>query len=193
MLFDPFEKQFDLPAKFVQPGNRPWRQAEVVGQKQKSLVQLGIDVVYSPQKFGIIHRTFGAGQSNSLIAAQPAILVYRTGFPACKSQIVFGPNHEERLLLMNVVQPPKIDESFVHDIEGPGLEQHMIEKMHIVLLTACNADKHRNIASQIELRMHFDGTFVAAMLSPREQRQAQIDDGGIQRIDCSLFRFMASG
>jgi len=87
---------------------------------------------------------------------------------------------------MNVVETLEIDVSFVHDIEGPGLENHMVEKMYIVLLAACNADKRGNIASQVELSMHLDGAFVAAMLSPRKQRKAQIDDRGIQRVDRSF-------
>ena len=67
---------------------------------------------------------------------------------------------------MNMIQKLKIGVSFVHDIESPGLEHHVIEKMHIVRLAACNADKRRNIASQIQLCMHLDGAFVLSMLSP---------------------------
>ena len=78
---------------------------------------------------------------------------------------------------MNVVQTLEIDVAFVHNIEGPGLEYHMVEKVHIVRLTACNADKRRNVASQVELRMDFDRTFVLAMLCPRKQCQGQIDHG----------------
>ena len=46
---------------------------------------------------------------------------------------------------MNMVQAMKIDVSFVHDTEGASLENHVVEKMDIVHLTACNTDKRRNI------------------------------------------------
>ena len=87
---------------------------------------------------------------------------------------------------MNMIQAMKIDVAFVHDIEGPGLENHVVEKMDIVHLTACNADKRRDIGPQVQLGMHLDGTFVPAMLCPGKQRQAQIDDGGIQSVDRSF-------
>ncbi len=84
---------------------------------------------------------------------------------------------------MNIVQAMKIEVAFIHDIEGAGLEDHVIEKMDIVHLTACNADKRRDIGPQVQLGMHLDGAFVSAMLCPRKQRQAQIDDCGIQSVD----------
>ena len=87
---------------------------------------------------------------------------------------------------MKLVQATKIDVAFVHDIEGAGLETHMVEKMDIVHLTACNADKRRNIGSQVQLGMHLDSVFVSAMLRPGKQRQAQIDDGGIQGVNRSF-------
>jgi len=77
----------------------------------------------------------------------------------------------------------KIEVAFVHDIEGAGLEDHVIEKMDIVHLTACNADKRRDIGPQVQLGMHLDGAFVTAMLCPGKERQAQIDDSGIQSVD----------
>jgi hypothetical protein len=83
---------------------------------------------------------------------------------------------------MNMVQAMKIDVTFVHDIEGTRLENHVVEKMDIVHLTACNADKRRDIGPQVQLGMHFDCAFVSAMLCPGKQRQAQIDDCGIQSI-----------
>ena len=78
---------------------------------------------------------------------------------------------------MKPVEPTKIDVALVHDVEGSGLENHMVEQVNIVCLTACNTDKRWNIASQVQLRMDFDGTFVLAMLSPWKQGQGQVDDG----------------
>ena len=87
---------------------------------------------------------------------------------------------------MKPVEPTKIDVAFVHDVEAAGLENHVVEEMDIVHLTACNADKRRNIGSQVQLGMHLDGAFVTTMLGPGKQRQTQIDDGGIQGVNCTL-------
>ena len=40
MLFDPFEKQFDLPATLVKVGNRQCGKKKVVGQKTKLFCSL---------------------------------------------------------------------------------------------------------------------------------------------------------
>jgi hypothetical protein len=48
VLFDPFEKQFDVPAKLVQPGNGPRRQNEVIGQKEETFMKFEIDRMDSP-------------------------------------------------------------------------------------------------------------------------------------------------
>ena len=84
---------------------------------------------------------------------------------------------------MKPVESTKIDVALVHDVEATGLETHVVEKMDIVHLAACNADKRRDIGPQVQLGMHLDSAFVAAMLCPGKQRQAQIDNGGIQGVD----------
>jgi hypothetical protein len=56
------------------------------------------------------------------------------------------------------------------------------------MFTSCtfsvrNADKRGDIAVQIQQSVHLDGGFALAKLGPREQRQAQIDGRGIQRVE----------
>jgi len=46
-----------------------------------------------------------------------------------------------------------------------------------------NADERGDIAVQIQPGVHLDSGFALAKLGPREQRQAQIDGRGIQRIE----------
>jgi hypothetical protein len=55
------------------------------------------------------------------------------------------------------------------------------------MLTSCHfaigdADKRGDVAMQIQQRMHLDGGLALAELGPREQRQAQVDGGGVQGI-----------
>ena len=67
---------------------------------------------------------------------------------------------------MKMKQTTKIGVAFVHDIEGVGLENDIVEKVDIMHLTARNADKRGNIGSQVQLGMHLDGAFASAMLRP---------------------------
>ena len=45
-----------------------------------------------------------------------------------------------------------------------------------------NADKRGDVAVQVQQRVHLDGGLVLAELGPREQRQAQVDGGRVQRV-----------
>ena len=47
---------------------------------------------------------------------------------------------------------------------------------------AGDADKRGNVAVQIQHGVHLDGGLALAKLRPRKQRQAQVDGGGVQRI-----------
>ena len=159
---------------------------EIVGQKEKPFVQFGIDVMNTPQLLWIKGRTFRPGQTDSLIAAQATSFVHRTRSDPGKDQIVFGSDDEIGTMLMKPIEPKEIDVTFVHDIEGPGLEKHVVQKMDIVHLTARNAYKRWDTGSQVQLGMNLDGTLVTTVLSPGKQRQTQIDDGGIQGVNRSL-------
>jgi len=53
MLLDPFEKQFDLPAKSVEVSYRKSWRREVVGQKNQEQVASGIEELYAPYRIGV--------------------------------------------------------------------------------------------------------------------------------------------
>ncbi len=42
-----------------------------------------------------------------------------------------------------------------------------------------NANKRGDIPSQVQQRVHLHGSFAAAKLGPREQREAQVDGGRV--------------
>ncbi len=54
VLFDPFEKQFHLPARFVQLSNRPGIELEIVGKKDEGVLFVGIDECDASHRFGIL-------------------------------------------------------------------------------------------------------------------------------------------
>lgn len=49
VLLDPFEEQLDLPATFVERGNRQGGQRRVVGQKDQRLARFGVFESDAPQ------------------------------------------------------------------------------------------------------------------------------------------------
>lgn len=49
-----------------------------------------------------------------------------------------------------------------------------------------NADKRWDITAQVQQRMQFDGGLVLAEPGPREQRKAEVDRGGVQRVQARV-------
>ncbi len=64
----------------------------------------------------------------------------------------------------------------------PGLRQDPIKDVDIVHFPIGNADKRGDIAVQVQQRVYLHGGFVPPELCPGEQRKAEIDCGGIQRV-----------
>ena len=74
----------------------------------------------------------------------------------------------------------------VHDIAGPRLQHEIIQHADIADVRRRNANKAGNTAAQVQQGMDLHGCFRALEGSPREQRQAQIDGGGVQGVGCLL-------
>ena len=85
-------------------------------------------------------------------------------------------------LSVNTIQPLEIDVAAIHDIERAGLGHDLIKDVHVVHFAVGDADKRWDIAVQVQQRVHLDGGLGREM-RPREQRQAQVDGGGVQRIE----------
>ena len=183
VLFDPFEEELDLPAGFVELADGQRGQIELIGQEDQALVDLGIEVANASQRVWVIFGSQWTGQQDRLIALESCGLVDRTGVEAAGPQVAFGPDDEERLRLMQVMQALEVQVSPVHDVEGSWLGDQEIADLHIVDFSVGNLDKSGNRASQIEEGVQLDGPLLFAESSPGKKGQAQIDRGGIERIN----------
>src|SRR4051812_30286799 len=70
----------------------------------------------------------------------------------------------------------------VHHIEGTGLDRQGVEDFDVVGLAVGNPHETRDIPAEVEERVQLDGTLAATESRPREERQAEVDGGGIQRV-----------
>ena len=100
----------------------------------------------------------------------------------CIVEIDLCAYHEVRHVLCKSIEPRKVGEGLVHDVEGPGIDGQFVEDTDLSHRTACNAYKAGNGASEVHQRVNVDGALVPAELCPWEQRQAQVDSGGVERI-----------
>ena len=70
---------------------------------------------------------------------------------------------------MHAVESSEIEIGAVHQVNGAGFPDQLIEDVDFVDLSARDDDHGRNTAAQIEQRVKLDGRFVSSELSPREK------------------------
>lgn len=84
---------------------------------------------------------------------------------------------------MQRVEPGEVDIASIHHVKAASLERNLIEDIDIVQFAVGNMDKGRNVAPQIEQGVKLHGSLLFAKARPWKERQAQIDGGGIERIN----------
>ena len=89
---------------------------------------------------------------------------------------------------MKSVEATKVDISAIENVERSYLVVELIENVDVVNFASRDNDYGGKVASQVEQRVQFDSGLVTAKLGPREEREAQIDGGGVQCISL-LFQF----
>jgi len=175
-----------LPAAFVESGNRQRRQRRVVGQEYQRLARLGVFEADAPQVLGILLGRVVAVEHHALVAddARGAIDGFRVHTPCVHAHL--GAGDEERAGLMHRVQTLEVDVATIHHVEGPSFHGQDVEHVHVVQLAVADVDERGNGAAQVQQRMQFDGGLGRTKWRPVEQAQAQIDGGGVQRIDARI-------
>ncbi len=109
-----------------------------------------------------------------------------------KRKIPFRVGHEEAQGLVQPVQPSEVQVAAIQDVEGPGLDDELIEDVHVVHPARRDEQHAGDIAPQVQQRVQLHGRLARAELGPGEQGQAQVDDRGVQRIRC-LVQFDTEG
>ncbi len=76
----------------------------------------------------------------------------------------------------------EVGEAAIHDVEAADLGSHDIEHVDFVHFAVADVNEGWVIAAQVEQRIHLDGSFGLPEACPGKDAQAQINDGGIQRV-----------
>ena len=90
------------------------------------------------------------------------------------------------------VKTTKVEISPIEDVKRSCFEAELIEDVDVVNFASRDNDYSGKVASQVEQRVQFDSGLVTAKLGPREEREAEIDGGGVQCISI-LFQFDSKG
>ena len=190
MLLDPSKKQLDLPTTSVNVRNCQCGQVEVVAQEHQPSARLGIAVDHATQGIGVEFRCLGTAEDDRLIAARSGRLVHAPGRSSAEVEVALGTGHEECQAQLQAMKSTEIEIRSVHHIEGTGFDRQDVEDGDVVGLAVGYPHETRDISTQVDERVKFDSGLVASELSPGEQRQAEIDGRGIQRV-CGMLQLNA--
>ncbi len=184
VLLDPFEEQLDLPPALVQLCDGRGGRHEVVGQEDQAFVCFRVVELDTSDLFRVLLSGIEAGEEAGLVADQTTGTIDIMGVHSPELGIGLGSDDEEGLREMYGVEPGVIEIASVHDnIERSGFRNELIENIDVMDLAVGDKGKCRNTSSQVEQGVEFDCRFRLAEVCPGEQGQAQVDSGGIKRID----------
>ena len=183
VLFDPLEKQLDLPAATIEIGDGQCWQSKIVGKEHQVLAGCGI-FESDPTQGGVeVLLGVKAREHDGLIADQSGAAIDGMGIAALGFEIGFGTGDKEAFRLVQLIEPIEVDVTSVHDVESAGLGQQEIEDVDVVQFAVADVKERRDVAPQIQQRVQLDGCLGRAKRSPRKDRQTQVDGAGVQSVN----------
>ena len=184
MLFDPFEKEFNLPPLAVQfcNGERVF-DCKVVGQEAVYLCRFKVFIHNEPHRVGILSGRAISGESDCLVGKDSRAFFDRPGLKGIMGHVVFGPGDKISALLTEVLMKLlKRHITLVHQVESASLYRDFVHHFGIVDLAGREQDKGWDGASKIHQCMHLEGAFAVMELCPWAQLQTQFDGAAVERI-----------
>ena len=185
VLLDPLEKQLDLPALSVDLGNGAGGGFEVVGDK---------DQVFSGRRISIADAAQDQAQGASLPAVQNDGLVrgnvvlpgHILAFPDGVAGAPLQPGNEAYVLLRQRLPPTIVSEPSIKNDDTSSRKLEGTSPLHFLPSSFADMDEGRQVSAVIQADVELDGTLLSLVSRPREQRQGQVDQGSVERIEFGL-------
>ena len=185
-LLGPFEEEFDLPAATIELGNGQRWHGEVVGQKDQGFAGFGIAIADAAERAGIIVLGIQAGHHHGLVETQAGGFIHGTGVTAGATKVLFGAGDEESTALMKPMPPGEVEIAAIQDVKRTGFPDELVEEVDIMNTACGDNDDGGKVALEGQQGVEFDGGLVPAESSPRKEREAEVNRGGVQRIGGGL-------
>ena len=122
-------------------------------------------------------------EDDNLIALDARGFVDGLGVEAFSAEVGFCPGDKERRCPVDLVEAGKIEIAAIHDVDGPHLDDQLVENIDIVDFSRSDDHHGRNVPMQIQKGMEFYCPLAFPELGPREKGQTEVDGGRIQDIN----------
>ena len=131
-------------------------------------------------------------EDDNLIALDTGGFIDGLGVEPYSAEVYFCPSHKKCRCPVDLVEAGKIEIAAIHDVDGPQLDEQLVEDIDIVNFPRSDDHHRRDVPVQIQKGMEFYCPFAFPELGPREKGQTEVDGGRIQGID-RLIQFDAEG
>ncbi len=132
---------------------------KIVGEKDEPLASLGVLEPDPSQRRGETFLRIEAGERDGLVADEASASVDRMRVPALGLEVGLGADDKEAAGGVKAAEPIEVDVSAIHDVDGTGLGQQLIENIDVMQLAVADEDEGRDIAAQIQERVQLDRRF----------------------------------
>lgn len=183
--FKPFEKEFYSPAFFVKLRDGERGQVKVVGQKHQKFSDFRIAVNDAAKPRLVVLLGPCNGEPDDLVG-DDTFALWRAGMATVELKVRFGAGDKVSAGLVNAPEALKIDVAPVEQIKAAGLKEDRVEPIDVMDFPVGNVHQDRQWSTQIKLGVNLDRRLVRAEAGPREDRQAQIDRGRVDRVNRGL-------
>ena len=187
VLFNPFEKEFDLPPVLVKECDVLGRKIEVVRIVRERSLKVGRIVNNTSDGNGIVLLVPISSKADGLIP-QDIIFSVKQVF-SCFDNIVrmeLLTYDEEGTRLFNGKEPGKVKVASIKHITGKRLIGEPVHRVDVVDFCISNSVEYGNLCDNIDLGVNPDARFGASELCPAEHRHTEVDGCGIDGIESSV-------
>lgn len=187
VLFNPFGKQFHLPAITIKQGDVLSREVEIVGIIDERPSEVG-SVIDNPSEVGRVVSFVPVGrEADCLVEHDIAFRI--DGFVTIDNleyRMSFFPDDEESPECVNSEEPCKVKVSALKDIAGIGLVREPIHSLVVADIGVCDSVEYRYLGDDVNLSVNLDSRLCAAEMSPSEHGQTEVNRSGINGIETPM-------
>lgn len=105
-------------------------------------------------------------QCDSLVGNDAGRPICRRRVDAVRIQVRLGAGDEEGASLMQDVKAREVDVAAIHDVDGACFGDQQIESVNVVQLAVRDVNEARDVAAQIEQRVHLHRRLGGAKVRP---------------------------
>ncbi len=168
MLFDPFEKQFHLPARLVEQADGERGQVEIVGEETEMAILFGIVIMDPSERIRVELPGGGSGRNDGVVGANPGRGVDVVRVSPAELNAFLGAREEEGAAAVEDVKTLEVYIGAIHYVERARLRHDGIEDIDVVQFSVGNLNKRGDRAAQVEQGVHLDGGLLGSKPGPRE-------------------------